>query len=259
MSKCAIGAQLFTVRQFTKTIEDVARTFRKIADIGFKAVQISAFGPMDYKQVAKLIEDHGLVVGATHHGWDEFRSDLDNVIARNKAWGCNHPAVGALPPEYRSLDGIKRFLDELGPVSERLAAEGMDFSYHNHNWEFARLDGLNNKTWMDTLFDLSEGTGLNFEIDTYWVQAGGAAPTLWLKKCAGRMPVIHFKDMCIMPDREIRMAPIGEGNLDWPGLLEAANAGGTRFAFIEQDLTYDRDPFDCLASSFRYLHAMGAC
>ena len=258
MSKCAIGAQLFTVRQFTKTIEDVARTFRKIADIGFKAVQISAFGPMDYKQVAKLIEDHGLVVGATHHGWDEFRNDLDNVIARNKAWGCNHPAVGALPPEYRSLDGIKRFLDELGPVSERLAAEGMDFSYHNHNWEFARLDGLN-KTWMETLLALSEGTGLNFEIDTYWVQAGGAAPTLWLKKCAGRIPVIHLKDMCITPDREIRMAPIGEGNLDWPGLLAAADAGGTKFALVEQDLTYDRDPFDCLASSFRYLRSLGAC
>ena len=85
------------------------------------------------------------------------------------------------------------------------------------------------------------------------------AQTHWLKKCAGRMPDIHFKDMCITPDCEIRMAPIGEGNLDRPGLLEAANVGGTKFAFIEQDLTYDRDPFDCLALSFRYLHAMGAC
>jgi len=259
MAKCTIGAQLFTVRQFTQTIEDVARTFRKIVDIGFKAVQISAFGPMDYKQVAKLIEDHGLIVGATHSGWGEFRDDLENVIARNKAWGCDHPAVGALPPEYRSLDGIKRFLDELGPVIERLAAEGMDFSYHNHNWEFARLDGNGNKTWMETLLELSEGTGLNFEIDTYWVQAGGAEPSLWLRKCAGRIPVIHFKDMCITPEREIRMAAIGEGNLDWPGLLEAANAGGTKFALIEQDLTYGRDPFDCLASSFRYLHSLGAC
>lgn len=254
MSKCVIGAQLFTVRQFTKTIEDVAQTLRKVAEIGYKAVQISAFGPVDYKEVAKLVKDYGLVVGATHHGWGEFRDTLDDVIARNKAWGCDHPAVGALPGEYRGLDGIKRFLDEIGPITARLAAEGMDFSYHNHNWEFARLDGPASKTWMDTILELSEGKGLNFEIDTYWVQAGGAEPTLWLKKCAGRMPVIHFKDMCVMPNGEIRMAPIGEGNLDWPGLLKAARAGGTEFAFVEQDLTYDRDPFDCLASSFRYLH-----
>ncbi len=259
MSKCVIGAQLFTVREFTKTIEDVAKTFKKVVDIGYKVIQISAFGPMDYKEVAKLIKDNGLVVGATHHGWNEFRDDLDNVIARNKAWGCVHPATGGVPPEYRCFDGIKRFLDELGPVNEKLAAEGMDFSYHNHNWEFARFDCPDNKTWMDTFFDLSEGRGMNFEIDTYWVQAGGAEPTLWLKKCAGRMPIIHFKDMCITDEREMRMAEIGEGNLNWPELLEAANTGGTKFALIEQDLTYGRDPFESLAMSFNNLRAMGAC
>jgi sugar phosphate isomerase/epimerase len=167
--------------------------------------------------------------------------------------------VGGVPGEYHSFDGIKRFLDELGPVVEKLAAEGMDFSYHNHNMEYARFDCPDGKTWMETLFDMSEGSGLNFEIDTYWVQAGGAEPTLWLKKCAGRMPAIHFKDMSITPEREVRMAPIGEGNLNWPALLEAANAGGTEFAFIEQDRTYDRDPFECLDASFRYLHSLGAC
>ncbi len=259
MPKCAIGAQLFTVRQFTKTIEDVERTFRKIADIGYKFIQISSMGPVDYKQVARIVKDNGLVVGATHHGWDEFRDGLDNIIACNKAWGCKYPVVPGLGGEYHSLDGLKRFLDELGPIAEKLSAEGMNVSYHNHNWEFARFDCPDNKTWMETLLELSEGMGLNFEIDTYWVQAGGAEPTLWLKKCAGRIPVIHLKDMSITSDREIRMAAIGEGNLDWPGLLEAANAGGTKFAFIEQDLTYDRDPFDCLATSLRYLQSLGVC
>ena len=71
--------------------------------------------------------------------------------------------------------------------------------------------------------------------------------------------MIHFKDMCITEEREIRMAEIGEGNLNWPELLEAANAGGAKFAFIEQDRTYGRDPFDCLATSFNNLRAMGAC
>lgn len=259
MSKCVIGAQLFTVREFTKTIEDVAETFKKVVDIGYKAVQISAFGPVDYKEVAKLVKDNGLIVGATHHGWKDFRDNLDDVIARNKAWGCDHPAVGGVGGEYRSFDGIKRFLDEMGPVTEKLAAEGLDFSYHNHNWEFARFDCPDNKTWMETMFDLSEGRDMNFEIDTYWVQAGGAEPTLWLKKCAGRMPIIHFKDMCMTDDGEMRMAEIGEGNLNWPVLLDAANAGGTKFALIEQDRTYGRDPFDSLARSFNNLRAMGAC
>lgn len=259
MSKCVIGAQLFTVRDFTKTIEDVAETLKKVAAIGYEAVQISAFGKVDYREVARLVADSGLTVGATHHGWDEFRNDTEAVIAKNKAWGCKHPALGGVGGEYRSFDGIKRLLDEFGPVHEKLQAEGLDFSYHNHDWEFARFDCPDNKTWLQTLLEMSEGRGVNFEIDTYWVQAGGAEPTLWLDKCAGRMPAIHFKDMCITPEREARMAPIGEGNLNWPGLLEAANAGGCEFAFIEQDRTYDRDPFECLEASFRYLRSLGAC
>lgn len=256
MSRCIIGAQLFTVRQFTKTVDEIAASLKKIAGIGYKAVQISALGPIDHMDLARLINDNGLAVGGTHHGWSEFRNDLDKLIAMNKAWACRHLAIGGLGQEYRSAEGIRRFLDEAVPVIEKLAAEGMDFSYHNHNWEFARFDCPAGKTWMDTLFEMSDGTGLNFEIDTYWVQAGGAEPTLWLKKCAGRMPIIHLKDMAVTPEREMRMAPVGEGNLNWPALLASADAGGTDFALVEQDLTYDRDPFECLESSFKYL---GTC
>ncbi|MDP6379965.1 MAG: sugar phosphate isomerase/epimerase [Phycisphaerae bacterium] len=255
MAKMVLGAQLYSVRQSIQTIPDIAETFEKVKAMGYKTVQISAMGPVDPKEVAKISEDTGIEVAATHFGWDRFLNDLDALIEEHKLWKCRHPAIGGLfADEYKSADGIKRFLDELAPVAERLAAEGMDFSYHNHNHEFGRVG---EKTMLKTLLEESDPKHLNFEIDTYWVQAGGGDPAEWLRKCAGRIPIIHFKDMIATLDGKQRFAEIGEGNLNWPAIIEAAEAGGTEYCFIEQDDCYDRDPFESLAISYRNLHAMG--
>lgn len=137
MSKPVLGAQLYTVRDFCKTIDGIAESLKKIAQIGYPTVQVSGFGPVDPKDVAAIFEDNQLICSATHMGWNLFRDELDEVIETHKLWKCSHPAIGGLPEEYRTAEGIRRFLDELGPIAERLAAEGMDFSYHNHHRELA--------------------------------------------------------------------------------------------------------------------------
>ena len=254
MKENVLGAQLYTVRAFTRTIEDVAVTLKKVADIGYTAIQISAFGPVDPKQVAQLVEDNGLTVAITHMGWGKFQNELDEVIAVHKLWGCVHTAIGSLPDEYRSLDGLKRFLNELAPIAERLAQEGMDFSYHNHNHELARYG---DQTWLEMLYEQAPPEMLKAELDTYWIQAGGGDPAAWVRKCAGRQPVLHLKDMMVTPEREQRMAEIGEGNMNWPAILQAAEEGGVEWYLVEQDECYGRDPFESLAISYRNLRAMG--
>jgi sugar phosphate isomerase/epimerase len=57
--------------------------------------------------------------------------------------------------------------------------------------------------------------------------------------------------------REQRFAEIGEGNLNWPAIMEAARKGGVEWYLVEQDRSYDRDPFESLAISYRNLKAMG--
>jgi sugar phosphate isomerase/epimerase len=254
MAKGTVGAQLYTVRDHCKTISDIAATCSKVADIGYTAVQTSGFGPADPKDVAKIMEDCGLAVASTHISWEQLLSDLDAVIAEHKLWKCKHPAIGGLPGGYRGIDGMKRFLDELGPIAERLAAEGMDFSYHNHNHELARYG---EKTWLAMLYEQSDPAQLKAEIDTYWIQAGGGDPAWWVRKCAGREPLLHLKDMAVTPEREQRFAEIGEGNLNWPAILKAAEEGGVEWYLVEQDLSYDRDPFESLAISYRNLRKMG--
>ncbi len=254
MPQNCVGAQLFTCREFTKTIEGVAETFEKVSKIGYTAVQVSGFGPVDPKEVARLAEDNGLTIAATHVGWNRFKEDLDTLIEEHKLWKCNHPAIGAMPGDYRSLDGVKRFIDELGPIAEKLAQAGMDFSYHNHDFEFFKVG---DKTLLETLYDQAPAEMLKAELDVFWVQAGGGSPEAWIRKCAGRQPLVHFKDMVMTDERERRFAPIGEGNLNWPGIIEACKESGVDWYLVEQDNCYGEDPFDCLATSYKNLKAMG--
>jgi len=255
MATLTIGAQLYTCHAITQTAADLADTLAKVAKIGYTTVQVSGIGAdIDPRDVARMLADNNLTCMATHMAWDDFRNDLDTVIEKNKLWGNPHPAIGGLGDAYTGLDGIKRFGDELAPIAEKLTAQGMDFSYHNHHHEFVKLpDG---RTWLEALYEEIPAEHLKAEIDTYWVQAGGGSPAAWLKKTAGRIPIIHFKDMAFR-DGQAVFAEIGEGNLDWPAIIEAAQAGGCEYAFIEQDNCYDRTPLESLEISYRNLLAMG--
>lgn len=253
MAKGVLGAQLYTCREFTKTLADIEQTFRKVREIGYTSVQISGFGAVEPAEVAKLVADSGLIVAATHMGWNQFLDDLDTVIATHKMWHCTHAAIGGLPGEYRSAEGLQRFLDELPPVAEKLAAEGLTFSYHNHAHEFERING---STWLGALYDQADPAHLKAELDVHWVQAGGGDPAWWVRRCAGREPLLHLKDFTIVGG-ERRFAEIGEGNLNWSAILDEADAAGVEYYLVEQDNCYDRDCFESLAISYRNLTKMG--
>lgn len=255
MAQTVLAAQLYTCRAFTQTLDGVADTLRKIKDIGYRAVQISGFGPVDPRGVAKLVKDLGLTVCATHMGWEQFQKDLDGVIETHKLWNCRHTAIGGIfDAAYFSADGVKRFLDELAPLAAKLTAEGMDFSYHNHSHELVKYNG---KTWLEMLYEQGDPKMLKAEIDTYWITHGGGDPADWVRRCAGREPLLHLKDMAISATREQRFAEVGEGNLNWPAILKEARAGGVEWYIVEQDECYGRDPFESLAISYQNLQSMG--
>ncbi|MCY2932254.1 MAG: sugar phosphate isomerase/epimerase [Planctomycetota bacterium] len=257
MPSHVLGAQLFSCRQFCQTLPDIAQTLQKVRAIGYTAVQISGFGPVAPKDVARLVADSGLSVAGTHMGWASFLTDLDAVIETHRLWNCSHAAIGALPEEYRTAAGLERFLRELPPVAEKLLASGIDFSYHNHAHEFARIEASRNTTWLAELYARTDGRLLKAELDTYWIAAGGADPAAWIRRLAGRQPLLHLKDMAILPGHGQRFAPIGEGNLNWPAILSAAADSGVQWCLVEQDDCYGESCFDVLETSYRNLRAMG--
>lgn len=250
-----IGAQLFTLREHTQTHDDLERTFEKLAAIGFRSVQISAIGPIPVDAVAEILKNHGLTCAATHMGWPRFEEAIDEVIATHQAWGCVHTAVGGVPQDrYLVPDGWKAFAADLAPIAEKLASVGMDFSYHNHDWEFRHFGG---RPWLEHLYATCPAEHLKAELDVHWVARGGADPAAWIRKLGERQPVIHVKDFVVSEDREPRFAPVGYGNMNWDAILEACSDVGVETLLVEQDNCYGEDPFACLEKSYQFLKDRG--
>jgi len=242
-------AQLYTRRDFTQTPEGVRKTFLKVKEIGYNAVQVSGFGPIDPYQLKDLADEADVKIAATHVSYDRMKNDFDALVKEHKLWNCKYIGLGSMPSEYsKSYEGYEKFAEECSDIARKFTDAGLRFIYHNHNFEFEKFNG---KTGLEILFEKTDPNVFDFEIDTYWIQAGGANPVKWIKKVDGRMDVIHFKDMAIK-DRKQVFAEIGEGNLDWPDIISACYKIGVKWYCVEQDIC-PGDPFESLAISFRNL------
>ncbi len=252
MSASVIGAQLYTLRDFLKTPDDIRTTFARVRDMGYEAVQCSGLGPIGAPELKQVADDAGLKIVATHIGFDRIRDDPQAVIDDHKLWECRHVAIGGMPQEYRDPEGFARFAREASAAARPLIEAGLTFSYHNHSFE---LERVGQRTGLQILADESDPETFSFEIDTYWIQHGGANPVTWLHRLRHRMHVVHLKDLAMEGSQQL-FAEVGEGNLEWEPILAACRDAGIEWYLIEQDRC-QRDPFDSLKLSLDNLRAMG--
>lgn len=252
MAGSRIGAQMFTLRDFTKTPSDIAKTMRKVREIGYEAVQLSALGPIEPSELKKILDGEGLTVAATHISYQRIKEDPDGVAEEHLLLGCGHPAIGGMPEEYKTGEGFHRFAKEASESAAKLAEHNLRFSYHNHSFE---LEKFGDKVGLEILRTESDPRYFNLEIDTYWIQHGGGDPAEWISRCKGRIPLLHLKDMAVR-DGQPTMAEVGEGNLNWHAILSAAEEAGVEWYLVEQDVCH-RDPFESLAISLNNLREMG--
>jgi sugar phosphate isomerase/epimerase len=255
MTHSVLAAQLYTVREFTHTAGDLIASLTRIRDIGYTAVQMSAIGPIPDVKVKATVDDLGLTICNTHvRPAEALWNDLDAVIEQHHLWDCKHVAIGSLPRSYRQEgeSGFRRFAQEASQIGEKLHAADLTFSYHNHSFELVRFGKC---TGLDIIYQESDPRYLQAEIDTYWIQHGGGDPAAWIRRMKGRMPVVHLKDMVIVAGEQA-MAEVGEGNLNWPAILQACREAEVEWYAIEQDVC-QRDPFESLRISYENLKTMG--
>lgn len=254
MKEITIAAQLYTLRDFLKTPEDLAVTFGRVKKMGYNAIQVSGIGPIDFGYVKEIADKEELKICVTHLAFDRLKNDMDGVIKQHKLWDCKYVGIGSMPDEYRAdRASLTRFAKEASQYGKILLENDLQLIYHNHNFEFKKFDGI---TGMDVLFEESDPKAFNFEIDTYWVKAGGANPVDLINKMKGRMNIVHFKDMVIGKDNQMEMAEIGEGNLNFKDIIKACNDIGVDWCPVEQDVC-QRDPFESLKISHDNLLKLG--
>lgn len=258
-----IGAQLYTLRKYCKTPEDLEKTLERVAAMGYKAVQLSGICECDPVWLKGVLDRLGLVAPLTHTAPKLLLEKPDAVIEAHKALGAHFIGIGSCPGIAQKPESIKpldeifdAFVKDFTPVIEKIKAAGLQFGYHNHDREFAKL--ANGKVFLDATCDVFTPDQCAFVLDTYWVQAGGADPAAWLRRLNGRIKCIHFKDMVFSTeDQKVRFAPIGDGNLNWEAIFEAVRECDVDYAFVEQDSCYGEDPFDCLERSLQFIRANG--
>ena len=253
MSKPAISINCYTIRDFCTNPADFAQSMQKIAAIGYKTVQISGVKGCTPQEVLDITRANHLGISAAHISMEDFENDFDTQVAKLHLWDCKYVALGVAPEKYRANEASwVQFAKDATLMGQRLAGHGITFCYHNHSFEFVRFG---NRNALDIIFDESDRRYFQAELDTYWVQHGGGSPTAYIKKLAGRQPIIHYKDMVIVDGKQA-MAEVGEGNLDWPSILEATLAAGTHYLIVEQDIC-PGDPFDSARISYQNIASWG--
>ncbi len=248
-----LGAQLFTLRDYCQTAGDLDYSLGRVAKMGYTTVQLSAIGPIQPQTVKELCDKHGLEIVLTHTAPDRILNDTEAVIREHDLYGCKYIGIGMMPGKYLSEEWLWHFAEDFREPAKKIAAAGKLLMYHNHNIEFQKLGG---RLVIDTLLESFAPEELGFTVDTYWVQMGGGDVCQWLERLKGRTPCVHLKDMAVRGWDPI-MAPVGEGNLNFPKILKTLEElGGVEYLLVEQDVC-QTSPFDCLETSLKNLHAMG--
>ncbi len=245
-----VGAQLYTLRNFLQLPADMVKSLRQVREIGYEAVQLSGMGPIDEAELLKMLDGEGLACAATHEDSITILDNTEKVIDHLAKLNCKYTAY-PFPSgiDFKSKADVLELAKKLNAAGAKMHQAGQVLTYHNHSHEFKRFEG---QTILEIIYENTEPQNLQAEPDTYWVQHGGGNPVAWINKMTNRCPLLHLKDYRIIETNTPTYAEIGNGNLDWPAIIAAADKAGCLWYFVEQD-TCPGDPFDSLQQSFDYI------
>lgn len=245
-----IGVQLFTLREYIQNYEDTEKLFAFLQRLGADVIQISGIGPIEPEKVAFLVNKYRMDVCVTHKDFNRMLNDLDNLIAEHKMMGCDCIGIGSMPSESRkSAESVREFIKQANEIGKKMRAQGVQFAYHNHAFEFEKFG---DKTVMDMLIEETDPEYVHFIPDIYWIQVGGENPAEYIKLLKGRVKVCHFKDGEIESDCPM-ITELGVGEVDLDACFKACMELDIPYIVYEQDNNFDEDALKSTEVSFKYL------
>ena len=244
-----IGIQLYTVRdQFSR---DPEGTLARLAQIGFKQVEFAGYPPGSAQDVRKMLDRHGLTAPSSHAGLRAVDDTWERALEFAAAVGQRFITVPSFGGnDRRTLDGIKRVAARFNQAGDAARKHGLTFAYHNHDFEFAPVEGA---VPYDVLLAETDPKLVTFEMDLYWITKGGKDPLDYFAKWPGRFPQVHVKDMDATEKKFF--ANVGAGTIDFSRIFRQAKQAGIRHYYYEQDETTG-DPLASAEASYRYLRGL---
>ena len=242
-----ISLQLYTVRDKMKA--DFEGTLARVAQIGYKEVEFAGYFDHSPADVKAILDRLGLSAPSTHiglAGMDEWKKALDTA----KAIGHEYVVVPWIPEEKRkTLDDWKSVAAVYNQAAQMTKDAGLQFDYHNHDFEFTKLNG---QVPYDVLLHNTDPKLVQLEIDLYWITKAGQDPLTYFARWPGRVPLVHVKDSAGAPEH--KMADVGQGKIDWKRIFAKRDQAGIKHFFVEHD--QPPQPFEDIAASYKYLHEL---
>ena len=242
-----ISIQLYTVREAGS--KDFPGTLRAIADIGYKGVEFAGLHGHDPKEIAKLVSDLGMKCSSSHTGLPTPES-VGQIVETETALGNTRVICGFGPEAFKTVDEVKQAAAKFNKAGELLKPHGMTFGFHNHWWEFDKLEG---KCVYDIL--MAEAPDFFSELDVYWCAFGKADPVQIVGKYKSRLPVLHIKDGMLEEGKHVHTA-VGSGLLDMPAIIGAADPNVLEWLIVELDAC-ETDMMEAVRKSYEYLTSSG--
>lgn len=256
MNKIKCGIQLYTLRDYCKTIEDIDKTLSELSSWGVKDIQVSGIGKVDWNELADTVKKYNMDVCVTHTSFERMMKETDDVINEHLKLGCDCLGIGAMPGEYEhTQEGVEKFLSDLRLVAERMRERGVHLAYHNHDFDLKLYGG---RTILDRMLEDFDEDLLWFIPDVAWIQIAGEDPAEYLKKMKNRVKVLHFKDYNTVEGAEKPWAftELGKGEVDFNKLYVVAKEMGIPYIMFEQDNNWTVDAMASSKESFEFMNGL---
>lgn len=257
-----VGIQLYTIRDAMDA--DVKGSLQKLSDMGYKNLELASYSdgkfygysPVEFK---KMVSDMGMEIISSHTQVEAAGITVDNA----KKMADDHAALGVqycvqpwVNDEDRNIESYKKMIADWNEVGRIMKATGIQFGYHNHNFEFDNLDGV--VPYYDIFMPEMDSDLITMEIDIFWASKAGQDVVEMINKYPGRFQLFHMKDMNTneAPFFEVikdDITSVGEGVIDFKRILDAKEKAGMKYLFVEDDNQGNGKPFEAVELSIKNL------
>ena len=274
MTQFKVGLQLYSVRDAME--KDMDATLKAVKEMGYDYVEFAGYFGKTAEEVKALLDKYELTAVSVHQAIDLFEKEGKAAVDYLNTIGVEYSAIPWYDKNelYNNWDEtVKKFAE----VSKLLKAGGIQLMYHNHDFEFVKIDG---EYVLDKLYRTLDAETLMPEIDTCWVHYAGVDPAEYVRKYAGRIKVLHLKDFVCKKlgggpvyalidedgneiknaskeDNGFKFTPVGSGIQDWNEILTAADEAGVEYVIVEQDDSYEMCSLEAAKMSRDYLKTLG--
>lgn len=227
-----IGLQLYTLRDLMA--KSVPETLKLAAGIGYREVEFAGYYDHKPEVLRGILDSEGLTAPSAHAPLESLQKDFEPLIEAAQILGHKYIVVPYLSDEQRGtgIDTYKRLAEQFNILGERCSKAGLKFAYHNHAFEFDKVDG---QIPYHVLLEETDPQHVYMELDLYWTAKAGKNPLEYFRKYPGRFPLWHVKDM----DDKGDFTDVGRGVIDFPPIFAAAGMAGLEHGFVERDQTDD--------------------